>query len=254
MEKYQQTFLQVVSHIMVQHPELAKSIRDLAHQRLLSLDMESLSTREVFSKIYREGLWGKSVDPEQPYFSGSGSHTDVITSVYVKAISDFLKDFNEKPDVLDLGCGDFNVGSRIRGLCRSYIACDIVTELVEFNRKKFSTLNVDFRALDLVEDPLPKADIVFIRQVLQHLSNVQIKRFLPKLPGSFSWIVLTESLPLQPDFPPNVDQVNSHGTRVGKNSGVVLTFPPFNINVLEQRLLCEVREGNGIIRTIAYRL
>jgi hypothetical protein len=186
--------------------------------------------------------------------NSGGSHNNAITSVYVKAISDFLKDFDEKPDVLDLGCGDFNVGSQIRGLSRSYVACDIVSELIDFNRNMFSSFNVDFRALDLVEDLLPKADVVFIRQVLQHLSNIQIQRFLPKLVGSFKWLVLTEHLPLQPDFPPNVDQGNSHNIRLGKNSGVVLTSPPFNLKVVEERILCEVREGNGIIRAIAYRL
>jgi SAM-dependent methyltransferase len=254
MEKYHQTFLEVVNHIIVRHPELAEKIRNLAQQRLVDTEKERLQTKEIFSKIYRDGLWGRSGDPNKPYFSGSGSHTIAITSVYVNAVSDFLNGFDGRPSVLDLGCGDFNVGSQIRSFCGSYIAVDIVSELIEFNRKTFSNLNVDFRVLDLVEDPLPQADIVFIRQVLQHLSNAQIQRLLPKLVGRFSWLVLTEHLPLNPGFPPNIDQENSHSIRLEKDSGVVLTSPPFNLKVVEQRLLCEIQARGGMVRTMAYRL
>ena len=84
-----------------------------------------------------------------------------------------------------MGCGDFVVGSKIRSLCNQYIACDIVAPLIEYNKKKYQPLNVDFRTLNLISDNLPSADVVFIRQVLQHLSNIEIKNIIPKLAQNF---------------------------------------------------------------------
>jgi len=228
--------------------------------------------KEIFSKIYRDRLW---VDPlyspssDFPYYSGWGSHHEMAVSTYTKCVSNFLKSFDKKPDVLDLGCGDFNVGSKIRSLCGSYIATDIVPELIEFNKNKFSTLNVDFRVNDFtnLKDPLPSADVIFIRQVLQHLSNADIQRFLPRLFGNYTWLVLTEHLPGH-DFISNIDHVSYEKSRVLNNSvemtsgqmqssGIILTDPPFNLNIIEEKLLCNLKNKNsnlGDIRTIAYLL
>lgn len=46
---------------------------------------KKLSTHLLFEKIYEADAWGKSNDPLQPYFSGSGSHTNEIISPYLKA-------------------------------------------------------------------------------------------------------------------------------------------------------------------------
>jgi len=215
------------------------------------------TSKEVFSRIYQEGLWGRG-DSDQPFFSGSGSHDLEITSAYIRAVSSFISSLNIRPSIVDLGCGDFNVGSKIRQYCGSYIACDIVEPLVEFNKRRYSQLNVDFRLLDLVEDELPKSDIVFVRQVFQHLSNAQIKKALTKIKRNFTWLVLTEHIPSTQDFTHNLDQQSSENIRLGLSSGVVVTSPPFNLEILEKELICEVREKSGgttgIIQTIAYRL
>lgn len=226
-------------------------------ERRVYMQTNNSTSKELFSRIYREGLWGKG-ESDQPFFSGSGSHDHEITSAYIQAVSAFVSSLNIRPNAVDLGCGDFNVGSRIRQYFGSYIACDIVEPLINFNKKRYAQLNVDFRALDLVEDDLPKADIVFVRQVLQHLSNAQIKKTLPKLKNNFTWLVLTEHIPSTKDFPHNLDQKSSENIRLGSNSGVIITSPPFNLEILEEKVICEVREDSGgatgVIQTIAYRL
>ena len=92
---------------------------------------KSLSTKEIFSEIYQKNLWGKSDNPDQPYYSGAGSHDKAITSVYLESVSSFLQTFSTKPAVVDLGCGDFFIGSQLRPYCGQYIACDTVSELIE---------------------------------------------------------------------------------------------------------------------------
>lgn len=214
---------------------------------------EKRTPRETFSDVYRRCLWGKPLDPSRPFFSGSGSHDETIVSAYVDAVRTALDSLPAKPSAVDLGCGDFSVGARIRPMCAGYIACDVVPALIEHNRQVYGSLDVDFRVLDMVSDDLPQGDIAFIRQVIQHLSNRQIASITPKLAKNFDYLVLTEHLPATRDFVPNLD-TTSPDIRLGVGSGVVLTEPPFNLAVMDARVLCEAAELGGIIRTTMYRL
>ena len=204
--------------------------------------------------LYKDGVWGKSKDKKQAFFSGSGSHTPFIVSTYVDAVQDFLLSFKEKPNVVDLGCGDFYIGSKIRHSCCRYIACDIVKPVIKFNKKKYKNMDVEFLILDITRDELPNGDIVFIRQVLQHLSNDQISIALPKILSKYKYLVLTEHLPSSEKFIHNVDKKAGPDIRLDFNSGLVLTSAPFHLEIKEERCLCEVEEIGGIIRTILYRL
>lgn len=211
-----------------------------------------LPLKQVFTKIYEDRRWGKSSDPEQRYYSGVGSHEPAIVSAYTEALGNFLASFERKPDVVDLGCGDFSIGAKIRHLCGNYVAGDIVEPLIAWNRQRYD--GVDFRVLDITRDALPAGDVVFIRQVLQHLSNAQILAVLPKITGAFKYLVLTEHLPVAEQFPPNLDKPAGPNIRLSSGSGIIITQAPFNLPVLEETRLCEAPEGGGIIRTMLYRL
>jgi Methyltransferase domain len=218
-------------------------------------DYKNLSTREVFEKIYETNAWGQPTDPDQKFYSGTGSHEGAVASVYLNAVRGFLGSLpGPKPDVVDLGCGDFSVGSQVRPLCNGYIACDIVGPLIEFNRQNYRSLDVDFRVLDLARDELPPADIVFVRQVLQHLSNAEVKRALPQLAAKYKYLVLTEHLPAEEDFAPNLDKPAGPGIRMQIDSGIVLTRAPFKLRPRKEERLCQVEEDGGMIRTTLYTL
>lgn len=213
------------------------------------------SAKETFTDIYLTNSWGKSKDSTQPFCSGSGSHDNSYVSTYVTSIENFLEKFPNKQNVVDLGCGDFNIGSKIRPYCASYIACDIVPEVIEHNKIKYQNLNVHFKVLDLSVDDLPTADIVFIRQVLQHLSNSDIQKLIPKLSKSYKYLILTEHLPSDQNYVYNIDIITGSDTRLNLNSGVELTSAPFNMKFLEERVLCEIMvQGGGLLRTKLYRL
>ena len=169
------------------------------------------------------------------------------------AVGDFLKSLG-KPDVVDLGCGDFKVGAQLRPFCGRYTACDVVPDLIAFNRKTYRNLDVDFRVVDIVGDPLPEGDVVFVRQVLQHLSNAAIAKAIAKIAARYKYLVLTEHVPAQAGFVPNVDIVSGAGTRLNIGSGVVLTKGPFNLQAADERILFESGQFGGTIRTTAFRL
>jgi SAM-dependent methyltransferase len=213
--------------------------------------LADLSPGDAFGRIYHEGIWGSEGD----YNSGSGTHTEGVAAPYVAAVGEFLRGLG-KPNVVDLGCGDFSVGARLRKFCDRYIACDVVEQLIERNRQKYFDLGVEFRLVDITHDPLPNGDVVILRQVLQHCSNAQISAVVSKLPGACRYLVLTEHLP-RSEFVPNADKPMGSETRLDSGrrpSGVVLTAPPFNLRVVNSADICEVGAHLGIIRTTVYEL
>lgn len=211
------------------------------------------SPAEVFSMVYESRLWGTSMERNHPFCSGSGSAEPSIVDAYVHAVSKWLARFPTPPSVGDLGCGDFRVGSRLRRLCGTYTAYDCVPSLLESNRCRWSGVDVVFRELDICANSPAPADVFFVRQVLQHLSNDQILRFLGQIRSNCTWLVLTEHLALAP-FTPNIDKPAGPDTRLSRSSGVILTEPPFEVRPLEAELLCEVHAEPGVIVTKAYRL
>lgn len=100
-----------------------------------------MTSRDIFAEIYSAGLWGGTQDGD--FYSGVGSHDPALTGPYVASVSDWLKSIGT-PDVVDLGCGDFAIGSQLRPYCGHFIAADIVPPLIERNRQRFASLDVDF--------------------------------------------------------------------------------------------------------------
>jgi hypothetical protein len=239
-----------------------KFILDARRRRLLvdsirkvDQDLNGRPTSEIFSEIYRRQLWGRPVSNRQ-FSSGHGSFMDIHVAPYVEAIGRFVDGLSWTPSVVDLGCGDFNVGSQIRKHFGEYIACDIAREVLQDNKIRFSDLGVEFRQIDMIKDELPEAEVCIIRQVLQHLSNADIARIVQKL-GDFRILIVSENLP-RTEFTPNIDQPTGVSSRVARGipSGVVLTEPPFSLRVKSSQVLCATMDDFSFARlvTTAYWL
>lgn len=187
---------------------------------------KSLSTQQIFSKIYDEDIWGK--DNENKYCSGPGS-----TTPNAKKYIDFIEDFIQKrklKSIVDLGCGDFRIMKQIvdKNTNIHFIGIDIVPQLIAYNKKKFGSDRVEFVCLDAITDELPKGELVVVRQVLQHLSNSQIQLILKKL-VQYKYILISEHLPAE-KITPNIDKMAGSKNRLFFNSGVFLDTPPFSVN------------------------
>jgi hypothetical protein len=210
------------------------------------------SPKSTFSTVYRNRVWGAEGD----FNSGSGSHDMAIVGPYIAAVRTFLDNCQFKTQVVDIGCGDFNVGSRLVSHANSYVACDIVPDLIKRNRRRYVAPNLRFEIVNAIDDPLPPGNIVCVRQVLQHLSNRHIQEILTKL-AAFPYWIITEHIPAEPSFQPNVDKLTDENIRMGGlKSGVVLTAAPFNVRPKQTQVLCEAGEisanSDGIIQTTLY--
>ena len=207
------------------------------------------SPAELFGENYREKIRGGS---EMDFFSGGGSHNPDVVNPFVRRVREFLASLGRPVTVVDLGCGDFNIGNRLTDLAATYIACDVVEALTERNRKLFVRNNLKFLRLDAIADPLPQGDVVIVKQVFQHLRNDQIMAILREMRPFNVWIIC-EHLPATQDFTPNMDQRAGPDNRLGGNSGIVVTAPPFNVTPRREITLCETPSEGGIVRTLAYQ-
>ncbi len=206
-------------------------------------------TKDAMKQVYDLKLWG---DNNTAFYSGEGSHNDSIVQPYLEAVQSFLSSFEFPLTVCDLGCGDFNIGKELLAFTSSYIAVDIVPELIEHNRSVFQLNNLQFESLDIAVDSLPQGDCAIVRQVLQHLSNDEVSRVVSKLSG-YNYVILTEHLP-NGEFIPNIDIISGQGIRIKKKSGIRLTDPPFSMQVKNEKQLLRIqlKDGKGVIETMLY--
>lgn len=195
--------------------------------------------RRIFQDVYRYNQWGG--DGRSKYFSGVGSRgaaVEIYVEKMVALIQQHAAELGRPPVVVDLGCGDFQVGSALLSRLPdiTYIGCDIVPELVAHNSQAHGTERVNFQHVDIVVDPLPEGDICLVRQVLQHLSNKEISGILKRM-GGYKLIYVTEGHPAARSGPVNPDKTAGFEVRfdwrTGRGRGVELDQPPFGVAVEE---------------------
>ncbi len=214
------------------------------------------SNSEIFSDIYANNVWGKPTDAGEKFRSGSGSHDEKIIVPYINTLLQLLTN-NGIRNIVDLGCGDFWIMRHVLGTLAQnkynffYTGIDVVADLINYNAEHFRHPNIRFVCRDVTIDnePLPDGDILIIRQVLQHLSNADIKKILDKA-SKFKFLFVTESIYGGVDAVHNIDKASNNHTRVDHKSGVYLEHAPFAYKNIVH--LLEVRGGvlSGIQSTI----
>ncbi len=194
---------------------------------------------EVFSEIYKNNTWGGE---QGSFYSGAGS-ANPATALYIEKVIDFIQQ-RDIQSVLDIGCGDFKIMSKVlTGVKVKYTGADVVAELINYNSQTYRNETTFFIKLNCIEDALPMADLVIIRQVLQHLSNAHIQKILMKL-SSFKYALITEHIPIADHVEFNLDKITGPHIRMRVNSGVFIDKPPFNVS--HAKILFEYREDDRV--------
>ena len=208
-----------------------------------------MNNSKIFTDIYSHSRWTNNI--EDKFNSGLGSSLDEFVDPYVQAINKLVESLEYTPSVFDLGCGNFNVGSKLRPLFIDYYAGDIVEYLIENNKEKFKNLNVNFLVVDAEVDNLPDADIVMIRQVFQHLSNNTIQIILNKL-KKYKYVIITEH-DSSNIVEYNLDKITGPGIRY-PTSAVDISQTPFNYSYKSAMIICIAKHKSveGFLKTIVY--
>jgi SAM-dependent methyltransferase len=173
---------------------------------------------DTFNSIYTEGTWGKDVTGKGT--SGTGSTLE-ITREYRVYVEDFMKKHNVK-SVVDAGCGDWSFSSTIDWGDASYLGIDIASDVIAAVRNKHEQGRIKFQVGDIT-DELPAAELLISKDVLQHLSNEFVHKFIRNnlRKGKYRWVILTNDRGSE-----NRDVAN------GGYRAIDLAAPPFEVRGL----------------------
>lgn len=129
--------------------------------------------KDVFEKIYSSNSWKDS------YGTSSGPGSAIECSYeYIIFLQNYVKQ-NRIISILDLGCGDFNLMRHFNFENVEYLGLDIVTNVIDYNKKYYSKNNVKFNESNIITFSTSNVyDLVILKEVLQHLSNDNIIKLL----------------------------------------------------------------------------
>jgi len=160
--------------------------------------------KENFTKIYTENLWGDQgkefMDKRKNklFYSGGGTDPDNDkNNTYINLIQSYVN----RPDinsVIEIGCGDWEVSSRIDWSSVAYTGYDVVGSLIKYNTENFGSDNIKFICdTDVIKNNNIKADLIIIKDVIQHLPSSFCKDFVKSIPTNFKYNIVTN------DYGPN---------------------------------------------------
>ena len=92
---------------------------------------------KYFETVYAENLW-----KNEESVSGEGS-TLKCSDMYLLFLKQFVTN-NDIKNILDLGCGDFNLMKHFNYEDIKYVGVDLVNELIEKNNINYGKHNIKF--------------------------------------------------------------------------------------------------------------
>lgn len=175
--------------------------------------LKSKSTQDIFTEIHRNNAWGGED-------SASGTGSDVHqTRIITKELPILFNDFNISK-ILDIPCGDFHWMKSVDLHGIDYMGADIVEELVQKNKGKYTSERIRFQHLNIIKDNLPKVDLVFCRDCLVHLSFVDVFLALDNICNSQSQYILTTTF---------TERKDNDDIATGQWRALNLETPPFSL-------------------------
>lgn len=153
-----------------------------------------------FTNIYKNNEWNEG--------SGGGSTIEFNKDTYNPFLINFIKD-NNITSVVDAACGDWQSSYLIYEQLSNvqYDGYDIVKFLMENNQQKFPMYN--FHHLDMCTNPeqLKPADLLILKDVIQHWSTNQMVKFLDQIisMNKYKFILICNSCNQNRDY--NLDDI-----------------------------------------------
>jgi hypothetical protein len=194
-----------------------------------ALRLRGKSREQVFTEIVRRNVWGS-----RHSLSGTGSEEEQ-TRVVVRDLPALVRQFGVV-SMLDIPCGDFHWMKAVELGSVDYIGADIVADVIEENNRLYSGETIRFRQLNLIEDRLPRADLVFCRDCLVHFSDADIMRSLQNVCESGAEYLLTTTF---------TGRTSNFDIPTGGWRALNLQLAPFNLPVPLHVINEQCTEGRG---------
>jgi hypothetical protein len=175
--------------------------------------IENLSLYEKFSEIYSRNLFGGKE-------SRSGEGSNMIQSERIRReIPMLLQKFGIRT-FIDAPCGDWFWMKETNIGVKQCTGVDIVKDLIDRNRQMYGNESTNFICLNIVEDQLPQADLIFCRDCLVHLTFNDAHKVISNFKRSQSTYLLTTT------FTDRVDNIDLVGNNFWRPLNLELS--PFN--------------------------
>jgi len=191
-------------------------------RRVLLRLIPYLGRRLSFSFYWLFNLWGNKETR-----SGDGS-TLAYTAELRKALPEIMHELSVRV-FFDAPCGDFHWMRYVDFSQRiEYIGGDIVKPMIKRLQRLYGNEYRKFIVIDVVRDPLPRADLWMCRDLIFHLPNQDIYSILRNfIQSDIEWLLIT-----------------SHAARSGVNRDirpgqfrlVNLLEPPFSLPPARRKL------------------
>lgn len=170
----------------------------------------------AFENIYTTNEWGCG--------SGQGSLPE-YTRGYAAFLERFIQDRGIR-SVVDVGCGDWQFSRNINWGSASYHGLDVVGSVIERNQQEHALEGVAFSHYSGDPDEAPAADLLIVKDVLQHLADDYIHDFLPIL-DRYRYALITNCVDPK-GLADNAGNIEDGGFRY-----LDLRRPPFGVNAEE---------------------
>lgn len=163
----------------------------------------------AFSTRYRKG---KEIE------SASGIGSSLSNTNYVREqLPEVFKNF-KVTTVIDIPCGDFNWMKEIKYPPHiHYLGADIISQVIVGNQVKYGNENQLFMNIDLIEQPLPKVDLIICRDCFIHFSDEDVFKAINNVKASGSTYLLTTTFPLK----------DNHNIKTTQHRAINLQKDPF---------------------------
>ena len=200
-----------------------------AHATESKIPKLSTLSEQVFGHIFQTNTWGNKES-----VSGPGS-ARVQTAEIERLLPSLLKDLNIH-SLLDIPSGDFNWMQHVELNEVSYLGGDVVLEVVERNRCRYSCEQRQFILIDLLESPLPRQDALFSRDVLVHFDFASIWKFFA------NWYLSEIPYLITTHF---TDRDSNRDIKMGQWRPLNLCAAPFNLPAPLHILVEKCTESQG---------
>jgi 2-polyprenyl-3-methyl-5-hydroxy-6-metoxy-1,4-benzoquinol methylase len=165
----------------------------------------------IFEEIYEKDIWG--------FGSGHGSlHS--VTKGYIEFLEQFMLN-NGIKNVVDYGCGDWQFSKHINWDGINYHGFEVVESLVETNNQKYGQDNITFSKSPKTPAKLPAADLLLVKDVLQHLDKQEINDFIELALPKFKYALITNNR-----IPENIQNMD---VKTGEFRPLDLRKKPYNL-------------------------
>lgn len=133
-----------------------------------------------FEDIYATNEW--------QHGSGEGSLAE-HTQGYVAFLERFLQE-RGITSVVEMGCGDWQFSKDVQWGRASYQGFDVVQSVIAANQARHAREGVSFHFYSGEPAELPEAELLIVKDVLQHLSDRAVADFLPHI-SRYRYALLT---------------------------------------------------------------